>query len=306
MLGHTGFVGRNVGEVLTQNGIEWHGASRSNGLDAREPKAVEDLLRDLNPDFIINCAAHVGSLNYVSQQAADVIEDNALIGLALYRAVAREAPGACVINPLANCSYPATDDVLVENDWMNGPLHPSVMPYGSTRRLLYWVGESFRMQHGIRSIYFLLPNIYGPHDSTDPNKAHALNALTSKFVKAKIENAPEVEVWGTGIAIREWLYASDFGRIILEFVNHPDMAGLNGPVNIGQRFGLSVRELVDTIRNACGYEGRVRYDPSKPDGAPKKVMDDKRFREVFPNFKFTSQVDGLAACVDFYQRSYPY
>lgn len=306
LLGHTGFVGRNVGEVLTQNGIEWQGASRSSGVDLRETKQVEELLKQTKPDFIVNCAAHVGSLNYVTQMAADVIEDNSLMGLALYQAVARQAAGACVIHPIANCAYPATEETFVEDEWMNGPLHRSVLSYGATRRLLYWIGESFQMQHSIRSVYFLVPNMYGPHDSTDPNKAHALNALTAKFVKAKIEQAAEVEVWGTGVAIREWLYAPDFGRIVVEFIRNPDMVGLSEPLNIGQHFGLSVRELVEIIRKACSYEGNIRYDHSKPDGAPKKVMDDKRFRKVFPEFKFTSQRDGLAACVDFYKSIYPY
>lgn len=306
LLGHTGFVGRNVGEVLTQGGIEWQGASRSSGVDLRETKQVEELLKRTKPDFIVNCAAHVGSLNYVTQMAADVIEDNSLMGLALYQAAARQAPGARVINPIANCAYPATEETFVEDEWMNGPLHRSVLSYGATRRLLYWIGESFQMQHSIRSVYFLVPNMYGPHDSTDPNKAHALNALTAKFVKAKIEQAAEVEVWGTGVAIREWLYAPDFGRIVVEFIRNPDMVGLSEPLNIGQHFGLSVRELVEIIRKACSYEGNIRYDHSKPDGAPKKVMDDKRFRKVFPEFKFTSQRDGLAACVDFYKGIYPY
>lgn len=306
LLGPTGFVGRNVGKVLTQSGVDWHGASRSSGVDLRETRQVEDLLKLEKPDYVINCAAHVGSLNYVTQKAADVIEDNSLMGLALYQAVARQAPNACVINPIANCAYPATEETFVEDEWMNGPLHRSVLSYGATRRLLYWIGESFQMQHGIRSIYFLVPNMYGPHDSTDPNKAHALNALTAKFVKAKIEQAPGVEVWGTGVAIREWLYAPDFGRIVVEFIRNPDMVGLSEPLNIGQHFGLSVRELVEIIRKACGYEGSVRYDHSKPDGAPKKVMDDKRFRKVFPDFKFTSQRDGLAACVDYYKSIYPY
>lgn len=306
LLGHTGFVGRNVGEALTQSGIEWQGASRSRGVDLRDVRQVELLLKEVRPDYIVHCAAHVGSLNYVTEKAADVIEDNSLMGLALYRAVARQAPGACVINPIANCAYPATEATFVEEEWMNGPLHRSVLSYGATRRLLYWIGESFQMQHGIRSVYFMVPNMYGPHDSTDPNKAHALNALTAKFVKAKIENAPEVEVWGTGVAIREWLYAPDFGRILAEVIRNPEMAGLSEPLNIGQHFGMSVRELVEIIRDACGYEGSVRYDRSKPDGAPKKVMDDKRFRTVFPDFKFTSQSEGLGACVDFYQRGYPY
>ena len=228
------------------------------------------------------------------------------MGLALYQAVARSAPTAQVINPIANCAYPATEETFVEDEWMDGPLHRSVLSYGATRRLLYWIGESFKMQHGTRSVYFLVPNMYGPHDSTDPNKAHALNALTAKFVKAHAENASEVEVWGTGVAIREWLYAPDFARLILGFIRNSSAPSLDEPLNIGQHFGLSVRELVEIIRGACGYQGRVRYDHSKPDGAPKKVMDDRRFRSVFPDFKFTSQLDGIAACVDFYRRSYPY
>jgi GDP-L-fucose synthase len=306
LLGHTGFVGRNVGEALSQDGIEWHGASRSSGVDLRDTRQLEDLLRKAKPDFIVNCAAHVGSLNYVTQMAADVIEDNSLMALALYQAVARQAPGACVINPIANCAYPATEETFVEDEWMNGPLHRSVLSYGATRRLLYWIGESFQMQHAIRSVYFLVPNMYGPHDSTDPNKAHALNALTAKFVKAKLEEAPGVEVWGTGVAIREWLYAPDFGRIVVEFIRNPDMVGLSEPLNVGQHFGLSVRELVEIIRKACGYRGSVRYDHSKPDGAPKKVMDDKRFRKVFPEFSFTPMPQGLKACVDDYLARHPY
>lgn len=306
ILGHTGFVGRSVSELWNAEGLIWHGAARSTGVDLRDVRQVEELLERTAPQFILNCAAHVGSLNYVTQLAADVIRDNTEMGLALYQAVARKAPTACIINPIANCAYPATEETFVEDEWMNGPLHRSVLSYGATRRLLYWLGESYQMQHGIRSVYFLVPNMYGPHDSTDPNKAHALNALTAKFVKARIEKSPEVEVWGTGVAIREWLFARDFGRIVAEFVRNPDMVGLSEPLNVAQHFGLSVRELVEIIRKACQYEGRIRYDHSKPDGAPKKVMDDKRFRKVFPQFEFTDQRVGLAECVEYYTRCYPY
>lgn len=306
LLGHTGFVGKNTGEVLTKNNLEWIGASRSSGVDLRDVEQVEKLLSEVQPNFVINCAAHVGSLNYVTQMAADIIEDNSSMILAIYQAIARKAPSACIINPIANCAYPATEETFVEDEWMSGPLHRSVLAYGATRRLMYWVGESFQMQYGIRSIYFFVPNMYGPHDSTDPNKAHALNALTSKFVKAKLEGAREVEVWGTGVAIREWLYAPDFGRIVVEFLKNPVMVGLSEPLNIGQHFGLSVRELIDVIRVSCGYEGLVRFDHSKPDGAPKKVMDDKRFKKVFPEFRFNRMADGLRVTVDYYLKMFPY
>lgn len=306
ILGHTGFVGRNVSDVIQRENFSWSGASRSTGVDLRNARQIEDILKKTCPQFIVNCAAHVGSLNYVTQQAADVIRDNAEMGLALYEAVSRSTPAVCIINPIANCAYPATNETFVEDEWMNGPLHRSVLAYGATRRLLYWLGESYQMQHGIRSVNFLVPNMYGPYDSTDPNKAHALNALTAKFVKARIEGAAEVDVWGTGVAIREWLFARDFGRIVAKFLRYPDMIGLSEPLNIAQHFGLSVRELVEIIRRECKYEGRVRYDHSRPDGAPKKVMDDKRFRKIFPDFVFTNQKKAIGECVEYYTDRYPY
>src|SRR5262249_51592688 len=161
--------------------------------------------------------------------------------------------------------------------WWDGHLHQSVLSYGSTRRLLWSVAECFQMQHGITSVNFLVPNMYGPFDSFDPDKAHALNALTAKLVKAKAADQKEIVVWGTGAAVREWLYAPDFARIVLQVIKKPDMLGLDEPLNIGQNFGLSVRELVNLIARAVGYAGDIRYDHSMPDGAPRKVMDDCRF-----------------------------
>jgi GDP-L-fucose synthase len=162
------------------------------------------------------------------------------------------------------------------------------------------------MQYGIRSIYLLVPNMYGPFDSTDPNKAHALNALVSKFVKAEKTGQKVLEIWGTGIAVREWLYAKDFGRIVMRILRNPRMAGLAEPVNIAQNFGLSVSELIEIIRCHFNYSVEIRYDPSKPDGAPKKVMDDRRFRKVFPDFTFLPMDEGIKNTIEYYQSVYPY
>jgi GDP-L-fucose synthase len=300
VLGGTGFVGKNVVEILREARLPCASASRAEGTDLRELQAARELLRHHRPGFIINCAAHVGSLNYVTKQAADVVSDNSRMILTMYEAVAVECPNAVVINPIANCAYPATQSTFQEDYWWDGHLHRSVLSYGSTRRLLWSVAECFQMQHGVRSVHFLVPNMYGPHDSTDPNKAHALNALICKFVNAKRTSAGEVVIWGSGIAIREWLFAADFARIALAIIQAPSMVGLSEPVNIGQNAGLSVRELVELIVEAVGFEGKVAYNHDMPDGASRKVMDDRRFRNVFPTFKFTMLNDGMAETIRYY------
>ncbi len=306
LLGADGFVGKNVCEVLKENDIHFLSTSRRLGTDLRDVNQSISFFKEAKPDFVINCAAHVGSLNYVTEQAADVVVDNSRMVLSIYEAISKVCPQATVINPIANCAYPAKADTFIEDYWWDGHLHRSVLSYGATRRLLWAVGESFAMQHGIRSISLLVPNMYGPYDSTDPNKAHALNALISKFVKAERTNQEVLEIWGTGIAIREWLYAKDFGRIVIEIIKNPHILGLAEPVNIAQNFGLSVKELVALIEKSFDFKGRIKWDPTKPDGAPKKVMDDRKFKKVFPKFEFTPFNEGIKNTITYYNSVYPY
>lgn len=306
LLGGTGFVGRNVADVLNENKIPFIEASRKSGVDLRDPFSCEKFFAKEKPDIIINCAAHVGSLNYVTEQAATVVLDNTRMILSMYEAIAKVCPQALVINPIANCAYPAVADKYSEDAWWDGPLHHSVMSFGTTRRLLWSVGESFRMQYGIKSIYLLVPNMYGPYESTDPNKAHALNALVSKFVKAQNEKT-HVEIWGTGVAIREWLYAKDFARIVFQIIQNPTLHSLHEPTNIGQNYGLSVKELVSIIQSNFGdFKGEIRWNTAMPDGAPKKVMDDKKFRKIFPDFRFSDFKEGIKKTIEYYLSLYPF
>ncbi|NDA63440.1 MAG: NAD-dependent epimerase/dehydratase family protein [Chitinophagia bacterium] len=242
--------------------------------------AAKAFFHKVKPRYVINCAAHVGSLNYVTRQAADIIVDNSQMLIGMYQAIADVCPAAVVINPIANCVYPAKANSFIEDEMWDGHLHRSVLSYGTTRRLMWSLSECYSMQHGIRTISLVVPNMYGPYDSTNPDKAHALNALISKFVKAEQDFKSEIPVWGTGIAIREWLYAPDFARIVLQVIRNPTMLGLDQPVNIAQNFGLSVRELVEIIRSKFDRKFLVKYDPSMPDGALKKVMDDTRFKKM--------------------------
>lgn len=306
LLGATGFAGRNVQKVFEQNKTELICTSESLGLDLLNFRDTLSFLKQHEPDYIINCAAVVGSLNYVTKMAANVVLDNLRMSANLYEAISELTKKPVVINPIANCAYPATSALFVEDEWWNGHLHRSVLSYGSTRRMLWSIGESFSLQYNIRSIYLLVPNMYGPFDSTDPNKAHALNALISKFVKSEKENQNEISIWGTGVAVREWLYAEDFGRILVKIIENQNLIGLSEPINIAQNFGLSIRELVDIINSHFNNKFTIRWDETMPDGAPRKVMDDRKFKKVFPNFKFMEFEKGIKNTIEYYKQIYPY
>lgn len=306
LLGATGFAGSNVANVLNRNNVAFYPLAKNNGLDLRDMEATIQVFQQLKPDIIVNCAAHVGSLNYVTQQAAEVICDNASMIISMYQAIARVNTNCIIINPVANCAYPAVDEKFEEDELWKGPVHASVLAYGGAKRFLLLVSKSFEMQYGIKSIQLLVPNMYGPNDSTDPNKAHALNALISRFVKAEKSGTTDITLWGTGVAIREWLYVEDFGRIILHIIQHPKMLGLAEPVNIAQNFGLSVKELVEVIQQHFASAFSIKWDAGMPDGAPKKVMDDARFKKVFTGFQFSDFNKGIEQTINYYKAAYPY
>jgi GDP-L-fucose synthase len=186
-----------------------------------------------------------------------------------------------------------------ENLW-DGPIHPSVLSYGSTRRMMDALARCYHSQYGVRSSSLIVPNMYGAFDSTNPNKTHALNALVIKFVTAQKYAHPEVEVWGTGKPIREWLYVGDFARVVRRVIETKQ--SFLEPVSIAQNHGLTVIELVDIISRATGYRGKVTYNTKYQDGSPKKVMHDARFRRLFPDFEFTPFEKGLSETIEYYSR----
>ncbi|MBF9222151.1 NAD-dependent epimerase/dehydratase family protein [Hymenobacter ruricola] len=301
LLGHTGFLGKNVANALQQASVEYVGASLSTGVDIRDQKQVERFFAEVQPDVVMHCAAHVGSFNYVTEHASRVFTDNTAMLLSVYNAMVAVCPKAVIIHPLANCVFPAKAEHLVDTDWEDGPLHPTVLPFAATKRLVWAAGESFRLSHAVRSVYLLVPNMYGPEDSTDPNQTAVLDALVSKFVHAQRTNQKEVSIWGTGNVIREWIYAPDLARLMLEIAHDPYRPELDTPISVAQNEGLSVRELARIIQQAVGFDGAIQYDLTKPDGVPKKVMSNVKFRAAFPDFSFTDFQAGLAATIRYYQ-----
>jgi len=298
VLGGTGFAGRNVRDALEEAGMTVEAFSRTTGCDLVDLPTTWARLDAFRPDYIVNCAALVGSVNYVTDFAADVVDVNMRIIMNTYKA-ALQLREVIVINPLANCAYPGVMDHYDERALWDGPIHPSVLSYGSTRRMMWVLSKCYREQYGVRSVNLIVPNMYGPYDSVNPNKTHALNALVIKFVKAVASGASEVEVWGTGKPIREWLYVGDFARLVLRVIEGGEDS--LDPVNLAQNKGQTVSELVDAVRAQVGYEGEIVYNTKFQDGSPKKVMDDSYFRQRFPDFDFTPIETGIARTVAYYQ-----
>jgi len=298
LLGGTGFAGINVRNTLSKAGMIVGVFSRTTGCDLLDLPTAWAKLDEFHPDFIINCAALVGSINYVSDFAADVVDVNMRIILNTYK-IAQQMRQVVVINPIANCGYPGVMDHYVETGFWDGPIHPSVLSYGSTRRMMQVLSKCYFDQYGVRTINLIVPNMYGPYDSTNPNKTHALNALIIKFVRAVKYNLQEVEIWGTGKPIREWLYVKDFASIILQTIYRGEL--FLDPVNIAQNHGESVNDLVKIIQNIIQFSGDIQYNTKYQDGSPKKVMDDQLFREKFPDFQFTSLETGVFETVEYYK-----
>jgi GDP-L-fucose synthase len=299
ILGGHGFIGKNLATALQKTSHEVFIKSRADGLDLTNFESAKKYLSQINPDFIFNLAAHTGSLHYVTTYAADVIADNIQMSLNLYKAAFEACPNATIINPLSNCSYPGESDVQTENRWWDGPVHESVFSYGNAKRFLYVLSKCYYKQYSLKSINYLVPNTFGPGDSQDPNKTHALNGMIVRMIQAQGHGDKEFEIWGTGSPIREWAYVDDVISILVQSLNVKE--NLIEPVNVAQNKGYTIKQSAEFIAEALNFKGKLVFNTKYQDGAPKKILDNKRFKEIFPNFIFSDHKQGIMQTVNYYK-----
>jgi len=299
VLGGHGFVGRNLTATLNQTEHQITSLSRADGLDLTDYASTEKCFAQIAPDVIFNCAAHVGSLHYVTTYAADVINDNVQMSLNIYKTAAKVCPQAKIVNLLSNCSYPGADNIQIESKWWDGPVHESVFSYGNSKKILYVIAKCYAKQRRTKSVNFLVPNTFGPGDSIDPNKTHALNGMIIRMIEAQKKGDTSFEIWGTGSPIREWAYIDDVTNILIASI---DMSNdLLEPVNIAQNKGYAIKESAHFIAEALNFQGELVFNTKYQDGAPVKILDDKKFREFFPNFVFFDHKKGIAQTAAYYQ-----
>lgn len=296
--GGTGFLGLHVINKLKKIGTPFIATSLSQGTDFRDYKKTEKFFKDNDFDIVINCAAFVGGISWGYEKTGEMYLNNTLMSTNLMD-LSHKYKIKRFINPISNCSYPGhlTKD-FEERDWWDGELHESVLTYGFVRKASWVQGWSYFKQYGMESIHLILPNMYGPGDHFEEKRSHALGALIKKIADAKVENKPEVIVWGTGTPVREWLYVEDTADVLIKSIS---IMPTIYPINIGVGKGISVKEMAELIKNIAGYKGKLIFDPTKPDGAPHKTMNNSRMIKHFMGWQPpTSLKNGISNTVNWY------
>lgn len=294
--GGFGFLGANVTKTLKENGFDTIPFSRRSGVDILDWTKISSFMKEIRPDMVVNCAADVGGIAYNSVNPVGVYENNLLIGFNLIRA-SFESGVKKFVNIIPNCTYPGEAEIYTEKEWWDGPMHDTVVTYGMPRKALWVHAWSLWMKNGFKSIHLVLPNLYGPNDHFDPVRSHALGAIVRKVVDAKFGNTPTVEIWGSGNPIREWLYVEDASDGIVRAIQAYNDIEI---MNIGAGVGYSVKEIAFMIKRAADWNGEFTFDRSRPDGAPKKILDVTKMKEVLGWEPSTGIEEGIKKTVNWY------
>ena len=297
VLGSNGFIGKNMARRLTQTRHTVFPFSRET-VDLLDGESLKRQFKRVKPDAIMNCAAHTGSGRYVNTHAADVFRDNVQMSLNLYAAVWEESPKARIVNIFSNCSYPGDKGLQRETEWLRGPVHESIFAYGNAKRTLYYMAYCYDKQYGIRSINFLIPEVFGPGDYTDPAHTHAVNGMVIRMIKAKRNKDTRFEIWGTGKPVREAMYIDDVVTLVSSGLR--TRKNLLYPLNLGQGKGHSIFEAAKIIAEVLGFSGTIVCNTAYPDGASKKVLDNARCRKIFPRHSFVDFRTGIRKTIAYY------
>jgi len=300
--GGAGFLGSFIVEkLLNEKKVESKNIRipRSNTMDLRTWENCVDAVKDI--DIVIHLAAKVGGIGFNRKYPATLFYDNAIMGIQLIEAARRESVEKFVVIGTV-CAYPKYNPIpFREEDFWDGYPEETNAPYGLAKKMLLVQAQSYRAQYSYNAIYLLPVNLYGPRDSFHPEHSHVIPALIKKMIDAKLKGENEVVVWGTGKPSREFLYVEDAAEGILlatEKYNKPE------PVNLGTGEEITIRELVYLIAKLTGYEGRIIWDTSKPDGQPRRCLDVNRAKEEFGFKAKTNFKEGLKKTIKWYKNTY--
>lgn len=261
-------------------------------------RKTEEFLREESPDVIIHLAGRVGGIGANRKYPGTYFYTNAMMGMNVINTAMQLGVKKLVVLGTV-CSYPWQTKVpFQEKDLWEGYPEPTNAPYAIAKQALLTMCQAYREEFDLNAIYLMPTNLYGPREDDDLELSHVIPALVRKILEAKRDGKPTVELWGTGVATRDFLHAQDAARAIrlaTEFYNEKD------PVNVGSGTEVSIKELADAIKVMVGWEGVFTLDTTKPDGQFRRCLDTSRAKA----FHFEPQVSletGLQQTIDWYKR----
>ncbi|MGF1578537.1 MAG: GDP-L-fucose synthase family protein [Gemmataceae bacterium] len=296
--GGAGFLGKHVVSRLKKAGCEFIYVPRSAECDLTKAGDIENMIQNQRPDVVIHLAARVGGIGANRIRPGTFLYQNLIMGTQLIEAC-RDAGIEKFVQVGTICSYPKFTPVpFQESELWNGYPEETNAPYGLAKKLLIAQIQAYEQEFGFQGINLLPVNLYGPGDNFDLATSHVIPALIRKCLEAKAAGRKVLDVWGTGTPTREFLYVEDAAEAI---VLACEKLTTSEPVNIGSGREISIRELVTLIAKKTEFEGEVRFDPSKPDGQPRRCLDVGRAEELLGFRAATPLEAGLEKTITWYQ-----
>lgn len=274
--GHRGMVGSAICRRLARENAELITRSRAE-LDLTDQHAVTAFFASERPDAVILAAARVGGILANDRQPVDFLQDNLQIQTNVIAAAADHGVRRLVFLG-SSCIYPKfAEQPIRENALMTGPLEPTNQWYAIAKIAGVYLCQAYRRQHGLSYVSAMPTNLYGPNDNFDLATSHVLPALIRKFVEARAAGAEAVEIWGSGTPLREFMHVDDLADAIVFLLDTYDG---DEPINVGSGQEISIRDLATLIAREAGFTGALRFDASKPDGTPRKLMESSRLHAL--------------------------
>ena len=296
--GGAGFLGSYVVEKLQQRGAETIIVPRRREYDLVQLPDIQRLYREARPDLVIHLAAVVGGIGANRANPGRYFYDNLMMGVQLMEE-ARHHQVSKFVALGTICAYPKSTPVpFREEDLWNGYPEETNAPYGLAKKMMLVQSQAYREQYGLRSIYLLPVNLYGPRDNFDLASSHVIPALIRKCLEAVETGADRVVCWGSGKATREFLHAADCAEGILLATERYDSPE---PVNLGAGFEISILDLATLIARLTGFEGELIWDPTQPDGQPRRCLDVTRASREFGFQARIGFEEGLQETIDWYR-----
>jgi GDP-L-fucose synthase len=278
--GHAGLIGSAVVRRLERDGHRTLITRRRSQLDLQDGGRVAEFFDEVHPEYVVLAAGRVGGIVENQTFPADFMDENIAIQLNVLKA-ARKVGVRKLILFGSSCMYPREcPQPMAEDALLSGNPEPTSLPYAISKLAGTYMCLSYNKQDRDTRFIPVIPNsVYGPYDNFDPKSGHVLSALMARFDEARVSGAESVTLWGSGSPRREFIHADDIADACAHLLTQ-DNATLEPPLNIGVGADVSIKELAELIAGVVGYKGRLEWDLTKPDGAPRKLLDSARIRSL--------------------------